>query len=1678
MPDLMAHMAAFYHGTNAELEPGDHVVRTPRGYELASGRYNFYTDDPGHAHYHAVAKSRTWGGQPHVYQVEPTGLSEPDPDDVTGLGRPYRSTSPLRVVRKLSLLAHFGATDWDQFYDKIPGEIHRGLYAPESHGVFAAPASDEDVAHMLIRAYQEEQFPYDRDQHEKFGTHWTTDEGVARGFAQEHFDTHHDEFEGEDHDHAEHSEAVPVVFHAARPDRRDIEHDERRLGWQNVDDYRAHEGEREVPIRHGAPVRIKGVSWLKHTGLGPMWHRHDLREPVELRVEDRDSPSDPNQWNASLRRQAAAGDPTFPNAYHGTRLFGGRLDWAGTWFHGTRGAPEFTGRRGHAQDELSKPPEERQMHGGWAQPNQLLGVHFSPLHEVAHKFAGSVSSTPSAVVHARLHFQDPAHFPTEHHLNIAMADWGSKHYPHWHNDKLNSSMAWNYSDTEGTHRDFSRAPDNPRQLRALGNAAQSLLQWHPHMPEILQGFTRDLREHGHRGITYGNGLEGPYETDAGRGGEAAMKYITKRKDWPEQHPYSISAIAQPEDIQTVHVEHISPWREEPKAHERTWEDVSDGDEGDAMRDRILDYHREHGGEYPRDPRAPRTAAYQGRFEPGDEDEWMRDPGDEEGPFYHGSPHDISGHVTGDGFSVYFTPRKDYAWDYATMGGKRPGWIYHVRPTGRYHIDDPGIRATYDPLEITDREEAGPQRPHRTAALEARDYKGTPGDNSHITRNEYGLIPTSAIAAMPGVRGEVPGEHRNMDDEDEWPQFKEDIARNGIQHPVFITVNHGEEPRLSEGNHRRDAAVELGISHVPAEIRYFGHAEQQGTVLERHQHRQACLTCGCDEPHNRHGDERNITIEDLEGAADWADISVGQAVKNLDHAVQHEKGRKHSAARQMPVTETGPLYHGTTAERAQAILDGGFRGNLIHLTPDPELARSYAEGRVQADGGGTPAVLRIGTVRGVSAAETAYGSPDLNRQAGAHYMDKGPEVLVLDPAAMHGITRHAASGKHGAHDALAAYVPKRHVSLNDAARLVEQTKKNGGMSVDPGTGREPRHGYMVGQQGTGHIVDAVEFYSVRGTRLVRDYLAGHHVQLSHPRAHLGTWHDRESGKVFLDISRNHRNLEEATLDGKKNDQIAIWDLDNGGEIPTGGTGGLEKEAAAGCALCGLEQTPVSATVRYFRSRLANGSMNHYAGGRGDRHVRCEQGHLHWGAYGAAGLLIRHRGQDGQMRYLLQKRSPYVNEPDTWSTPGGALHYGESPERGAMREAREELGPLPRSLKHHHTDVTTDHGDWKYHTVVMDAPEHFNTRGGGETDFETAGSGWHTADEIKEMGDRGDLHPAFAESWPRVHKTAIDWHKPMRPICGTCGHYKDAHPSFDRLYHGTSPANRHSIRDTGLGVEYEQGYGSTEPGVYMSPRPDEHNTDQDIWEVDTRGLHVHPDDTGNMYEFRDVGGSYFSAEDIPPERLKLHYKGRGNKWTGFPPKEAVVTPGSLPPEQQAAFDVEDLRAHRNQIAQVGKNPPPGTRVWRGERRRTDEEPETIESTGMHWSANPDAIITGWAHPGEKHVVWQGVIEDHEKQAFPRSHPIWSGKHMSFDWEAETRFRPGAHVKVEGAYVHTPEEYEGGVAGSPGYLVPNHPERTNPGWKWHPLDRHIRIRHGGYGASDYSDLGIERESSARAG
>jgi hypothetical protein len=118
-------------------------------------------------------------------------------------------------------------------------------------------------------------------------------------------------------------------------------------------------------------------------------------------------------------------------------------------------------------------------------------------------------------------------------------------------------------------------------------------------------------------------------------------------------------------------------------------------------------------------------------------------------------------------------------------------------------------------------------------LDVHDYEGTEGNCDHITRNESGLMPTAALARLRGVKGERPGEspwHRRGQD---WEDFKTRIGQEGMKEHVFITVDHGAEPKIFEGNQRRDAAVELGHPYVPVNIRYFGHAEQQGTVFERH-----------------------------------------------------------------------------------------------------------------------------------------------------------------------------------------------------------------------------------------------------------------------------------------------------------------------------------------------------------------------------------------------------------------------------------------------------------------------------------------------------------------------------------------------------------------------------------------------------------------------------------------------------------------------------------------------------------------------------------------------------------------------------------------------------------------------------------------------------------------------------
>lgn len=47
----------------------------------------------------------------------------------------------------------------------------------------------------------------------------------------------------------------------------------------------------------------------------------------------------------------------------------------------------------------------------------------------------------------------------------------------------------------------------------------------------------------------------------------------------------------------------------------------------------------------------------------------------------------------------------------------------------------------------------------------------------------------------------------------------------------------------------------------------------------------CMTCGCGEPNERHGNDANITKEDLQRAGEAAGISVQQAADNIQTAMR-------------------------------------------------------------------------------------------------------------------------------------------------------------------------------------------------------------------------------------------------------------------------------------------------------------------------------------------------------------------------------------------------------------------------------------------------------------------------------------------------------------------------------------------------------------------------------------------------------------------------------------------------------------------------------------------------------------------------------------------------------------------------------------------------------------------------
>jgi hypothetical protein len=130
----------------------------------------------------------------------------------------------------------------------------------------------------------------------------------------------------------------------------------------------------------------------------------------------------------------------------------------------------------------------------------------------------------------------------------------------------------------------------------------------------------------------------------------------------------------------------------------------------------------------------------------------------------------------------------------------------------------------------------------------------------------------------------------------------------------------------------------------------------------------------------------------------------------------------------------------------------------------------------------------------------------------------------------------------------------------ASSILERVRENGGLSVNMVNGSEPTGGYMVAKGSQyGSIASEADFYdSVKGPKILADYMKKNKSDLATGKNYLGLWHNKDDGKVYLDISENIQNVDTARTLGAKRDQISIWDVANFAEIQTGGTGNVGKD----------------------------------------------------------------------------------------------------------------------------------------------------------------------------------------------------------------------------------------------------------------------------------------------------------------------------------------------------------------------------------------------------------------------------------------------------------------------------------------------------------------------------------------
>lgn len=157
-----------------------------------------------------------------------------------------------------------------------------------------------------------------------------------------------------------------------------------------------------------------------------------------------------------------------------------------------------------------------------------------------------------------------------------------------------------------------------------------------------------------------------------------------------------------------------------------------------------------------------------------------------------------------------------------------------------------------------------------------------------------------------------------------------------------------------------------------------------------------------------------------------------------------------------------------------------------------------------------------------------------------------------PRASDGKWGAGGGGESGAHAGGVKHVGQPTVSSQVLA-AVKGVRPGSGVSISL-AGTQPKSGYMVSSHPERtKIVNQRDLSGPAAEGILNDFARRNSDLLTKPGAHIGTWADPKSGKTYLDVSSNIPRARDAISEGKRANQISIYDVKRKRTIDTGGTG---------------------------------------------------------------------------------------------------------------------------------------------------------------------------------------------------------------------------------------------------------------------------------------------------------------------------------------------------------------------------------------------------------------------------------------------------------------------------------------------------------------------------------------------